>query len=275
MTEIKHISILSNKLLVFGGVYSNLPALQQLKSIAEEKAFLPNEIICNGDMVGYCAQPEECIQLIKEWGIHNIIGNVEENLRDGVDDCGCDFEEGTRCDIFSRQWYPYAQQSVSKESVEWMKTLPRYLKFEFGGKNWAVVHGSTSHISQFIFNSTPWEEKERQLNIAEAEGIIAGHSGLPFSNQKEGKHWINPGVIGMPANDGKTAVWYATLELREGALLVQHNTFNYDHITANQLMLEKGLPASYAKTLLTGIWDNCEILPEEETAVQGKEILFT
>jgi hypothetical protein len=38
------------------------------------------------------------------------------------------------------------------------------------------------------------------------------------------------------------------------------------------LMLEKGLPASYAKTLLTGIWDNCEILPEKETRNQGKPI---
>lgn len=272
MTEIKDITIPSTKLLLFGGVYSNLQALQQLKNIAEAKGFSPDEIICNGDIVGYCAQPEESVRLIREWGVHNIIGNVEENLREGIEDCGCDFDEGTRCDIFSRQWYLYAQKEVSEASIEWMKTLPRQLNFEFANKKWAVVHGSTTHISQFIFNSTPWEEKEKQLTLADVDGIIGGHSGLPFKNQKDGKYWVNPGVIGMPANDGQTSVWYVTMEVIDGELKISHHAFKYDHQTTNQLMLEKGLPDSYAKTLLTGIWDNCEILPQTETKAQGEKI---
>ncbi|MFT7086480.1 MAG: putative phosphodiesterase, partial [Vicingaceae bacterium] len=176
MSKAKNIKIPSNKILLFGGVYSNLQALQQMQRIASEKGFTPDEIICNGDIVGYCAQPEESVQLIKEWGIHNIIGNVEENLREGADDCGCDFDEGTRCDIFSRQWYPFAQKTVSKESVDWMKELPNQLRFEFGGKKWAVVHGSPDHISEFIFNSTSWQMKKSHLNTLHVDGIIAGHS---------------------------------------------------------------------------------------------------
>ncbi len=264
--------ITSNQLLLFGGVYSNLQALEKLKVIAEDKGFTPNEIINNGDIVGYCAQPEECVQFVKEWGIHNIIGNVEENLREGIDDCGCDFDEGTRCDIFSRQWYPFAQQAVSKESVDWMKELPNQLRFEFGGKKWCVVHGSPNHISEFIFNSTSWQMKKSHLLALQVDGIIAGHSGLPFSNEKDGKYWVNPGVIGMPANDGQAAVWYAILKQENGAIKIEYHSFNYDHQMANQLMLEKGLPSTYAKTLLTGIWDNCEILPEEEANNQGLKI---
>ena len=37
-------------------------------------------------------------------------------------------------------------------------------------------------------------------------------------------------------------------------------------------MQANGLPDSYAHTLLTGIWDNCEILPAAEKALQGRAI---
>jgi len=274
MQESNKISITANKVLLFGGVYSNLHALERLKQIAEAQGFLPKQIICNGDIVGYCAQPEDCLQFVKAWGIHNIIGNVEENLRGGVDDCGCDFEEGTRCDILSRQWYPSAQNAVSQPSIEWLKTLPRYLEIDFAGKKWAVVHGSPSNISEFIFNSTEWAVKEKYIEDLQVDGIIAGHSGLPFSNKRNDKYWINPGVIGMPANDGQTAVWYGILTVEKAEIKVEHHAFEYDYNTANGLMKEKELPASYAKTLRTGIWDNCDILPEEETRNQGKKILF-
>lgn len=272
MIKSQKIIISGSKLLLFGGVYSNLQALQKLKGIAEENGFSPEEIICNGDIVGYCAQPEESVQLIRDWGIHNIIGNVEENLRDGSDNCGCDFDEGTRCDIFSRHWYPFAQKNTSQESVKWMKTLPKQLTFEFGGKKLAVVHGSPRHISEFVFNSTDEKIKLNYLNTLDVDGIIAGHSGLPFYNKIQKKYWINPGVIGMPANDGQTSVWYAILVVENGEIKVEHHSFKYDHISTNKLMIEKGLPKSYAKTILTGIWDNCEILPEEETEAQGKKI---
>ena len=39
-------------------------------------------------------------------------------------------------------------------------------------------------------------------------------------------------------------------------------------------MLESGLPFSYAETLLSGIWDNNEILPAEETAQEGTPLSF-
>jgi predicted phosphodiesterase len=271
---IQNITLPSKQVLLFGGVYSNFQALQQMREIAEKKGFAPSEIICNGDIVGYCAQPEECVQHVKNWGIHNIIGNVEENLREGVDDCGCDFDEGTQCDLLSKQWYPFAQKAISVEAVEWMKTLPNRLTFELGNKKWAVVHGSPSHISEFIFKSTKWELKESHLNALQVDGIVAGHSGLPFSEEHQDKHWINPGVIGMPANDGQTKVWYAILKENNGLVEVEHHTFSYQHEKASSLMKEKGLPESYAKTLVTGIWDNCDILPEEETKAQGKRIKF-
>ena len=110
----KNLGILKGKILVFGGVYSNFQALEELKSIADSMNILPQNIICTGDIVGYCASPNQCLDLIENWGIHSIQGNVEQNLLNGTDDCGCNFEEGSRCDIFSKMWFPYAISKMKK-----------------------------------------------------------------------------------------------------------------------------------------------------------------
>ena len=54
----------------------------------------------------------------------------------------------------------------------------------------------------------------------------------------------------------------------------EHHSFEYDHLTAAARMREHKLPAAYALTLETGLWDNCEILPPAETAAQGQRISF-
>lgn len=266
---------LTGKILVFGGVYSNFQALQKMREIAIELQIAPSHIICTGDVVGYCAQPEETVQSVINWGIHSIAGNVEIQLRDGEEDCGCDFTEGSRCDVFSRSWYPYSKSKLSKSSIDWMQTLHNFLSFDFGGKKCVVVHGSYFETSGFIFKSTPWQVKADNFAAAKADIILGGHCGLPFSDIQDEKMWLNAGVIGMPANDATARVWYMILEEnKSGGINLEHHSFDYDHILAADLMKENQLPLEYAHTLQTGLWDNCEILPEEETIVQGIELDF-
>ena len=259
-------------MLVFGGPYSNLQALETLKEIADQLQIPAHNIICTGDMVGYCAQPEESVQFVKDWGIHAIQGNVEQNIIRGEDDCGCNFAEGGRCDLFSRTWFPYAVQALSTESVGWLSTLPLHLSFHYAGKSVTVLHGAATGIADFVFASTPWPVKEESFVATGADVILAGHAGLPFADVRSGKYWLNAGVIGMPANDGTPRVWYLLLDDTDGQFSYTFHVFTYDNLTAHQLMVDNQLPDSYAQTLLTGIWDNCEILPDAEKALQGQAI---
>ncbi|TGE20945.1 metallophosphoesterase family protein [Hymenobacter metallicola] len=263
---------LSGRLLVFGGPYSNLQALEAFKSIAEQLQIPSGNILCTGDIVGYCAQPEESVQLVKDWGVHVIQGNVEQNIIRGEDDCGCNFAEGSRCDLFSRTWFPYAVRNVSAGSVAWLRTLPLRLSFRYAGKAVAVLHGAATGIADFVFASTPWPVKETSFAATGAEVILAGHAGLPFADERAGLYWLNAGVVGMPANDGTPRVWYLLLDDSDGRFSYTFHTFTYDNGQAHQLMRANGLPESYARTLLTGSWDNCEILPAAEKALQGQPI---
>lgn len=264
----KIIGNLEGRLLIFGGVYSNLQALEKLKQIAEKEKIPASNCICTGDIVGYCAQPQEAVDLFREWNPYSIAGNVEIQLAEGKEDCGCDFKEGSRCDSFSQLWYPYAKSRLSTNAIEWMKTLPEHIQFSYGGRKFTVVHGAFDHVSEFIFKSTPWSKKEETFAATGSDVVIAGHCGIPFNHANNGKTWINPGVIGMPANDGTTRVWYAILDKNISGF-VEHHSFDYNYQLASELMSVNYLPEEYARTLKTGIWDNTEILPTQEKGLQG------
>ena len=271
----KNIGLLTGKVLVFGGAYSNYQALKKMQEIATELNIPSTNILNTGDVVGYCAQPEEVVQLTKEWGVHTILGNVEIQLRENQLDCGCDFREGSRCDLFSSQWYPYSKTKLSQNAIDWMQTLPDYIQFEYLNLKGIVLHGSYFETAGYIFKSTGWSQKEKNFNASKTDLIIAGHSGLPFSDTRENKHWINAGVIGMPANDATTRVWYLILDTnKEGQLTAKHHSFTYNNEEASRLMKINKLPEAYATTLNTGLWDNCEILPEQETEKQGVNLVF-
>ena len=272
--EIKHMGTKAGKLLLFGGVYSNLQALEKLIQIADEAGIPPENCISTGDLTGYCAQPEETLQLFKKWGAVSIAGNVELQLANDSEDCGCDFKSGSRCDDFSKMWFPYTKGRLSKESLDSMKNIPEYISFDYGNKKVTVVHGNYGNTSEFIFKSNATESKERCFKETKSDIIIAGHCGLPFHQTIKEKVWLNPGVIGMPANDGTPRVWYMMLYIVNGEVIYTHHSFEYDAETAQKLMYKNHLPEAYGDTLTSGIWDNMEILPELEKMGQGIPIYF-
>ena len=267
--RIRHIGAKKGKLLLFGGVYSNLHALEKLISIAESEGILPENCICTGDITGYCAQPEETVQLFKKWGVHTIAGNVELQLANDSEDCGCDFKAGGRCDSFSKMWFPYTKGRLSEDSLRWISEIPQNISFDYVDKKVTVVHGTFSNVSEFVFASNGEQHKRDCFDETQSDVVIAGHCGLPFHQTIKEKLWLNPGVIGMPANDGTTRVWYMILDESEGELKYTHRSFDYDYKAAQQSMFQNHLPEAYADTLSSGLWDNMEILPEIEKMGQG------
>ena len=56
---------------------------------------------------------------------------------------------------------------------------------------------------------------------------------------------VNVGVIGRPANDGRTNVWYALLEERDDQLVIELVPLSYDHLALAREMLDEGLPQEF------------------------------
>lgn len=263
-----------SKLLLFGGVYSNFQALEALYEWAQEHDFAPDQIVCTGDVVGYCAQPQECVDLVNKWGVHCIAGNVEIQLRNGDDDCGCNFNEDSSCDLNSRNWYPFAKENVNQDALDWMNTLPLNLIFEFGEKKWGVVHGSQEETAKFVYKSTPWNEKRPSYESLGVDHVVAGHCGIPFEDKQDEHLWINSGALGMPANDGTQRVWFCVVSEDKGDFFTQFHSLEYDFTRTQAKMNEERLPVAYIETLETGLWDSTEVLDEVQTKLTGVKIEF-
>jgi predicted phosphodiesterase len=256
-------------LLVFGGPYSNLRATEAVIAEAARRDVPPCNVVCTGDVVAYCAEPEETARRIKAWGCHTIQGNCEESFAAGAADCGCNFEEGTACDLLAKGWYPFADAELSAETRAWMGGLPRTLRFTYQGRRIRVVHGGTDEIARWVFASDR-VTIVAELAAAEADIVLAGHCGLPFIARAGGKVWLNAGVIGMPANDGTADVWYALIEPAGGnALTLSLHRLAYDHLGAAAALRRLRFADSYARTLVDGLWPSMDVLPETERARQG------
>ena len=202
--------VVQTPLLVFGGPYSNLRALTALRARADELGIPASHCICTGDVVAYCAEPEETTAAIRAWGCHVVAGNCEEQLAAGAADCACGFEAGSECERLAKGWYPFANARISPASRAWMADLPKALTVDVGGWRLRVIHGGVDLINRFVFASER-EVIAQEWAQAGVDIVVAGHAGVPFIEKVGGAVWFNPGVIGMPANDGTPDVWYGLI----------------------------------------------------------------
>lgn len=258
-------------MLVFGGPYSNRQATAALLAEAERRGIAAENMICTGDVVAYAADPQATSDLIRGSGMTVVMGNCEEALGEGAEDCGCGFDAGSQCAALSVQWYAYAQSRVNRDTAMWMAGLPRRVDLTIGGARLAVIHGGVRDIARFLFASQD-EALRQELARAGSDGVIAGHCGLPFTRVLDGRLWHNPGVIGMPAHDGTPRVWYSVLTPTAGGLEIEHAALPYDQAAAAARMRAEGLPDGYAVCLETGLWPSEDVLPATERAAAGQAL---
>ncbi len=269
MADVLDLGAFHEPVMVFGGPYSNLQATRALLDEAERRGIAPSHLICTGDVVAYCADPQATVDLIRSAGVAVVMGNCEESLGSAAEHCGCGFAEGSACDLLSAQWYAYATRELDENAKAWMRGLPHRIVFSLAGRCLAAIHGSVSQINRYVFPATDAAEKAVEIERCGAEGVIAGHSGLPFTQIVDGRLWHNTGAIGLPANDGTPRVWFSTLSPAPEGLLIEHHALAYDHEAAGVSMRARGLPAAYAESLTTGIWPADDVMPEADRRGRG------
>jgi predicted phosphodiesterase len=262
--------------ICFGGPYSNLEATQALLDEARARGIPTERMVCTGDVVAYGADARTTVDLLRDACIHVVMGNCEESLGSRAGNCGCGFAPGSACDELSAAWYSHADRELGADERRWMASLPRRLDVELAGTGFtlAVIHGSLMEINRFVFASTPERVKATDLALCGADGIVAGHCGLPFTQVIEGRLWHNPGVLGMPANDGTPRVWFSVISqgAKPHSLAIEHVDLGYDHARAGKKMTAAGLPEGYVKALSTGRWPSCDVLPSTEVKATGRPL---
>ncbi len=258
--------------LLFGGPYSNLQATRAVLDRGAALGIPPERILCTGDVAAYCADPAAVAALLHASGVHVLRGNCEERLAAGADDCGCGFTPGSSCDRLSAGWYAHALSRLDPPHRLWMRELPPTLRLACGPRTLLALHGAPGATARFVFASEPDAALSALLDAAGADGVVGGHCGLPFTRLPGGRAWHNPGVVGMPANDGTPRTWFSLLEPHPHALVFRHRALRYDHAAAAAAMRRDGMAGDYARTLEHGLWPSLDVLPPAERARTGQPI---
>ncbi len=259
----------SEPIFVFGGPCSNLEATTAVLAEARRRGFPPARTLCTGDVVAYCADAQATVDAVRAAGVHVVMGNCEESLGFDKADCGCGFPEGSTCDRLAGQWFAYARATLDDGARAWMRALPRRLRLTLNARRLAVIHGGGGDIARYVFASTAAQDKAAELDRLDADGVIGGHAGLPFTDLVDGRLWHNAGSVGLPANDGTPRAWFSVLAPLGDGIAITHHALDYDHARAAAKMRAAGLPAAYAQTLEDGLWPDMRVLPEPERRLRA------
>ncbi len=253
------------RIAFFGGIYSNYLALQRALELAKKRGV--DAIWALGDFGAFGPYPDRTVEILRSTGLSAIQGNYEESLSTAATDCHCGYVD-PRDNHYAQISYDYTAENTSPEHKLWMATLPKTVSLEIGGKKILLCHGSPRKINEFLWSSTtPKPFVERLLSENESELIVCTHTGIGWSRLDENHRGIvNCGALGRPANDGKTNVWFAIVEISaRGVVTVEMVPVDYDHARLAREMREEKLPAEFVETILSGWWTTClEILPAKE-----------
>lgn len=212
---------------ILSDIHGNLPALQAVLIAATSLGC--NRIISLGDVVGYYAQPGECIDLLKAYDALNIMGNHDSYLV-----CG------TNCPRSKvvTELTDYQRGIVSADQLQWLAGSISSL-IEDG--NYFTHGGWKDPIEQYLYEVSETDIPPGAINF------FTGHTHvqvlLEFSQQK----YCNPGAVGQP-RDGNPRAAFAVLSAND----IHLHRIEYDIDQTVFAMKVAGFPSEYYENLYIG-----------------------
>jgi predicted phosphodiesterase len=251
------------RLAALGGIYSNERALRA--ALADATARAVDSIWCLGDLGGFGPHPDRAIEALREARVPTLRGNYDESIGNDRSDCGCGYSDPID-NHFAQIAYDYTAARTSPAHKLWLRELPPQHRLEIEGRRLLLCHGSPRKTNEFLWETTSSDAfLEWLCETHAADVILCTHTGLPWHRAlPSGRHVVNVGAIGRPANDGRAEVVYAELAIG-GDVSVEYRRVAYDHEALAREMEAEGLPAEFVETIRTGWWTTClENLPAKE-----------
>jgi putative phosphoesterase len=235
------------KYAIFSDVHSNLPALEAVLSDIEGQGV--DKILHCGDLVGYGPFPNEVISLITSKGIAGVMGNYDDGVGFERDDCGCAYIDETQR-LLGQRSLDWTKAHVTRENKEFLRTLPRELRFSQGAFEILLTHGSPRRINEYLYEDRPVKTFNRLLQAGGCNLLVCGHTHLPYHKVIDDKHVVNVGSLGKP-KDGDPRAVYALLTLAED-LSVSFCRVQYDVERMAGAIEASELPHEYAEMIRRG-----------------------
>lgn len=249
------------KYAIISDIHGNLEALETVLAHAREQKC--EKFVCGGDVVGYNANPSECIRKIREMAMPCVKGNHDEYI--GVD---CDLSAFNQ---YAAEAVVWARKQLSEEERKWLSAL-RYIRLADNfsivhstwdsPKNWGYVQTEFDAHSSFFYQPTSvsfhghthvplaFVMSPKSSNPEDAAaGKVTGGFYDTITVEKGKKYFVNVGSVGQP-RDGDPRAAYATYDTAAG--LIELHRLDYDIAATQAKIRAAGLPERLAERLEVG-----------------------
>lgn len=247
------------RIAVLADIHSNLDALRAVLGTLDECDF--DQLVVLGDIVGYNARPNECVQLVRERADTVVVGNHDVDAFAGAPVIGTHSE--------ARMAQHWTRAQLSTEAASYLVELPR-IAIEPG--EFVAVHGCYLNDRHYTGYVTSTMLRANLVAIANNDQwpqlAFCGHTHSPMlgwatdeepleNDLEQQVTWpqdapavlVNPGSVGQP-RDGDPRAAFALVDT--DARSVDVRRVEYDLQAAHQAVLDAGLPAQLAQRLMEG-----------------------
>lgn len=236
----------------FSDIHGNLQALQKVLDCIAEKGV--DLTVCCGDVVGYGANPNECIQLLRDKQIPTIAGNHDHAALSLID--------VTYFNDVAKRAIAWTREQLTPENEQFLRDLPMTISVA----DMLFVHSSPQSPETWPYIITMGDARQSFMHFGQRVCFI-GHSHTPFIVEncegklacpavpairlKEGcRYLVNVGSAGQPRDHNPDACF--AIYDRE-TLQVEIHRVEYDLAKAQDEIMAQGLPIELAKRLGYGL----------------------
>jgi predicted phosphodiesterase len=246
------------RVAVLSDIHANIEAFQAVVSDLEHRT---DRILNLGDLVGYNASPNECVELAMDIGMHSIQGNHDQ--------AAYDLSLAESFNIFARKAILWTRSVLTQQNTLFLRSLPENCRFTYA----LACHGSPDNIHSYIdlpFQARATLKKMKKGFWGKSKICLFGHTHkrkiwhmdirgkvapveIPSDGtvnlSEKGFYLLNPGSVGQPRNrDPRSSYFifdthYNTLKFR----LVE-----YDLSKTIKKIMNANLPEFFAERLIHG-----------------------
>lgn len=235
---------------IFGDIHANLEALQAV--LEDAHANDCTHYVCLGDVVGYNANPHECVEIVRSLECPVVKGNHDEQASIESDLSGFN--------ALAEEAINWTRNNLTDEDKKWLRDLRMVRQV----RDFTIVHATldTPQKWGYVFNQL---DAAASFNYQHTSLCFYGHTHSPKAYVRDGsvksldfhkiqiekgkKYFINVGSVGQP-RDGDWHAAYCIFNVADQ--MVELRRLEYDIYTAQDKIVDAGLPQRLADRLALG-----------------------
>jgi predicted phosphodiesterase len=238
------------KYSIIADIHANLEALEVV--LEDAKAQKCTHYACLGDVVGYNANPKECLDKIRDMNMPCVKGNHDEY-------CSTD----TNLEGFNphaAEAIEWTRQQLTEEDRQWLRDL-KYIRLVTsfsivhatldGPQRWGYVFDRLAAAASFTYQNTAvCFFGHTHVPVAFIrDSVVRGGTYSKFKIEPGRKYFINVGSVGQ-SRDGVPKATYVVYDMDESSIELRR--LDYDIAKTQAKIRAAGLPERLAERLALG-----------------------